>query len=51
MEFIFVEGYSSLKNNLKQIIENSGHIYLKDDDQKIIFPKENVEIGRCLCKF
>ncbi|MGW56314.1 capsular biosynthesis protein, partial [Campylobacter jejuni] len=37
IEFIFVEGYSSLKNNLKQIIENSGHIYLKDKDQKDYF--------------
>ncbi|EAL5023114.1 capsular biosynthesis protein, partial [Campylobacter jejuni] len=42
MEFIFVEGYSSLKNNLKQIIENSGHIYLKDDDQKDYFSQ-----GKC----
>ncbi|EEU7496918.1 glycosyltransferase [Campylobacter jejuni] len=42
IEFIFVEGYSSLENNLKQIIENSGHIYLKDKDQKDYFSQ-----GRC----
>ncbi|EAL2420712.1 capsular polysaccharide export protein, LipB/KpsS family [Campylobacter jejuni] len=42
IEFIFVEGYSSLKNNLKQTIENSGHIYLKDKDQKDYFSQ-----GRC----
>ncbi|HEF3642163.1 TPA: glycosyltransferase [Campylobacter jejuni] len=42
IEFIFVEGYSSLKNNLKQIIENSGHIYLKDEDQKDYFSQ-----GKC----
>ncbi|MBC5858310.1 glycosyltransferase [Campylobacter jejuni] len=42
IEFIFVEGYSSLKNNLKQIIENSGHIYLRDEDQKDYFSQ-----GRC----
>ncbi|HEG0608184.1 TPA: glycosyltransferase, partial [Campylobacter coli] len=42
IEFIFVEGYSSLKNNLKQIIENSGHIYLKDEEQKNYFSQ-----GRC----
>ncbi|EAK3044002.1 glycosyltransferase [Campylobacter jejuni] len=42
IEFIFVEGYSFLENNLKQIIENSGHIYLKDKDQKDYFSQ-----GRC----
>ncbi|ELE2129013.1 glycosyltransferase [Campylobacter jejuni] len=42
IEFIFVEGYSSLENNLKQIIENSGHIYLKDKDQKDYFSQ-----GKC----
>ncbi|ELV6765551.1 glycosyltransferase [Campylobacter jejuni] len=42
IEFIFVEGYSSLKNNLKQIIEKNGHIYLKDKDQKDYFSQ-----GKC----
>lgn len=44
IEYIFVEGYSSLEHNLKQIIEDNGHIYLKDETQKHIFLKENVEI-------
>ncbi|TKX28374.1 galactosyltransferase-related protein [Campylobacter estrildidarum] len=42
IEYIFVEGYSSLKNNLKQIIEENGHIYLKDESQKDFFSQ-----GKC----
>ncbi|MBZ7964851.1 galactosyltransferase-related protein [Campylobacter sp. 2457A] len=42
IEYIFVEGYSSLENNLKQIIEENGHIYLKDESQKDFFSQ-----GKC----
>lgn len=42
IEFVFVEGYSSLENNLKYIIEKSGHIYLKDESQKEYFSQ-----GKC----
>lgn len=42
VEYIFVEGYSSLENNLKQIIEENGHIYLKDESQKDFFSQ-----GKC----
>ncbi|MDX2331779.1 galactosyltransferase-related protein [Campylobacter hepaticus] len=42
IEYIFVEGYSSLEHNLKQIIEDNGHIYLKDETQKAYFSQ-----GKC----
>lgn len=42
IEFIFVEGYSSLENNLKQNIEDNGHFYLRDESQKDYFSQ-----GRC----
>ncbi|MBZ7956092.1 capsular biosynthesis protein [Campylobacter molothri] len=42
VEYIFVEGYSSFENNLKQIIEENGHIYLKDESQKDFFSQ-----GKC----
>ncbi|QKF79228.1 galactosyltransferase-related protein [Campylobacter armoricus] len=42
IEYIFVEGYSSLKNNLKCVIEEKGHIYLKDESQKEFFSQ-----GKC----
>ncbi|HEC1763299.1 TPA: hypothetical protein R1722_000013 [Campylobacter lari] len=42
VEYIFVEGYSSLENGLKYIIEENGHIYLKDESQKDFFSQ-----GKC----
>lgn len=42
IDYIFVEGYSSLENNLKQIIEDNGHIYIKDESQKEYFSQ-----GKC----
>ncbi|HEB9416993.1 TPA: capsular biosynthesis protein [Campylobacter coli] len=42
VEYIFVEGYSSLENNLKYTIEKKGHIYLKDGSQKEYFSQ-----GKC----
>ncbi|TBR81295.1 sugar transferase [Campylobacter novaezeelandiae] len=42
IEFIFVEGYSSLKNNLKEKIIQNNYIYLKDDSQINFFSQ-----GKC----
>ncbi|AJC85815.1 glycosyltransferase, family 2 [Campylobacter sp. RM16704] len=42
VEYIFVEGYSSLENDLKRNIEENGHIYLKDESQKDFFSQ-----GKC----
>ncbi|EAH4935809.1 galactosyltransferase-related protein [Campylobacter lari] len=42
VEYIFVEGYSSLENDLKRVIEENGHIYLKDESQKDFFSQ-----GKC----
>ncbi|EAK9877598.1 glycosyltransferase [Campylobacter lari] len=42
VEYIFVEGYSSLENDLKHIIEENGHIYLKDESQNDFFSQ-----GKC----
>ncbi|EAK0436530.1 glycosyltransferase [Campylobacter lari] len=42
VEYIFVEGFSSLENDLKHIIEENGHIYLKDESQKDFFSQ-----GKC----
>ncbi|ELF2320813.1 glycosyltransferase [Campylobacter lari] len=42
VEYIFVEGYSSLENDLKYIIEKNGHIYFKDESQKDFFSQ-----GKC----
>uniref|UniRef100_UPI0025BCE3A1 glycosyltransferase n=1 Tax=Campylobacter sp. TaxID=205 RepID=UPI0025BCE3A1 len=42
VEYIFVEGYSSLEHNLKDLIENNGHIYIKDESQVDFFSQ-----GKC----
>ncbi|MBX7490510.1 glycosyltransferase [Helicobacter turcicus] len=42
IEFIFVEGYSSLENDLREIIEKNGHRYLKDKNQVKYFSQ-----GQC----
>ncbi|EHD2721457.1 sugar transferase [Campylobacter coli] len=42
VEYIFVEGYSSLKDDLGCIIEEKGHVYLKDENQEEIFSQ-----GKC----
>ncbi|HEC1775091.1 TPA: glycosyltransferase, partial [Campylobacter lari] len=42
VEYIFVEGYSSLENDLKRVIEENGLIYLKDESQKDFFSQ-----GKC----
>nr|WP_210328670.1 sugar transferase [Campylobacter sp. 2018MI34] len=42
IEFIFVEGYSSLENNLKEQIIQNNYIYLKDDTQINFFSQ-----GKC----
>ncbi|EAH8848410.1 glycosyltransferase [Campylobacter lari] len=42
VEYIFVEGYSSLENDLKYLIEKNGHIYLKDESQNDFFSQ-----GKC----
>ncbi|MCR8687120.1 galactosyltransferase-related protein, partial [Campylobacter sp. 1569] len=42
IEYIFVEGYSSLENDLKYTIEENEHIYLKDESQKDFFSQ-----GKC----
>ncbi|MCR6574037.1 glycosyltransferase [Campylobacter insulaenigrae] len=42
VEYIFVEGYSSLKHDLKNFIESKGHIYIKDESQINFFSQ-----GKC----
>ncbi|MCR6591254.1 putative glycosyl transferase [Campylobacter insulaenigrae] len=42
VEYIFVEGYSSLKHDLKNFIESKGHIYIKDESQIDFFSQ-----GKC----
>lgn len=42
IEFIFVEGYSSLKNDLREKIIQNNYIYLKDDTQINFFSQ-----GKC----
>ncbi|HHY1437379.1 TPA: galactosyltransferase-related protein, partial [Campylobacter jejuni] len=42
IEYIFIEGYSSLKNDLEYIIKKNGHIYFKDESQKDFFSQ-----GKC----
>ncbi|EGJ4815357.1 glycosyltransferase [Campylobacter lari] len=42
IEYIFVEGYSSLENDLKHAIKENGHIYLKDESQNDFFSQ-----GKC----
>ncbi|RKO64174.1 capsular biosynthesis protein [Campylobacter sp. P255] len=42
VEYIFVEGYSSLENDLRHIIKAKGHMYLKDESQKEFFSQ-----GKC----
>lgn len=42
IEYIFVEGYSSLKNDLKSVIEKNGHTYIKDESQIEYFSQ-----GKC----
>ncbi len=41
IEYIFVEGFSSYKSNIEQIIKERGHIYIKDDGQRFFSQ------GRC----